>query len=75
MRRSRAERHVARADHLDPALIRIPPRRWPESGNQREADALRIVGIGRNVDDVAVENDDLSLLKLARSYRRTNIRP
>jgi len=71
VRRCRPEHHVARADHLDPPLIRTPTRRRPESRNERDANALRIVGIGRDTDDVTVENDDLSLVKLARSYGRT----
>ena len=69
MRRGCPEHHVPGADHHDLAPIGIPARRWAESPDERETDKRRVVGIGLDACDIAVEDDDLSLFELARRKR------
>ena len=75
MRYCRAECHVARADQLDRALIGSAPGRRSKRTCERKSDEFRIVRIGRDFNNVPVQNDDLSLLKLACGDRRTERQP
>jgi hypothetical protein len=61
VRYGRAEHHVARAYQLDSAVIRIASRRRSKRSNERKTDEFRIVRIGRDLNNVPVQNDDLSL--------------
>ena len=65
MRLCRREHHVARADQLDLSLIRSLAGWWAERANQDKTDAISIIRIGLNVDDMSVEDDDLLWIKLA----------
>jgi hypothetical protein len=69
LRLGRAEQHVAwSADH-DLSLVRIAPRRRPESGNDHETHPLGIVGVRAALHDMAVEDDDGAFLELTRRHR------
>ena len=65
----RPEDHVARTDQLDFSLIGTPAGWRAKRTNQDQADPFWVVRIGRNLDNVSIENNDLARIKLARGPR------
>jgi hypothetical protein len=69
----RPEDHVARTYQLDFSLIGASAGRRAKRTNQDQANAFRVLRIRRNFDNVSVENDDLSCIKLASGARRQTL--
>jgi len=61
VRYCRGEYHVARTYQLDSALIGIASRGRSERSNERKTNEFRIARIGRDLNHVPVQNDDLPL--------------
>jgi hypothetical protein len=75
MRHRRAKRHVTGANQLDPALIGSASGRRSKSTRERDTNEFWIIRIGLHFQNVPIQNNDLSLLKLAGRIRLIERQP